>query len=95
MEDWVDDAAAALEKLSGSPLADTVAGAVRITAVAVPPGKRRYEETDVDVVAGAPGIPPFALTLRVVLDRKRLPEAGKILPARVAPGFADVDWDRL
>jgi hypothetical protein len=96
VEEWVDDAAASLEKLVGSPMAGAVHGTVRIVSITEPLKRGRYQDAHLEVEIAGPGIEPAIVPTDVVLDRKYWPAVGTVLPARIAPsGAMDIDWDVL
>jgi len=96
VEEWVDDAAASLEKLVGSPMAGAVHGTVRIVSISEPTKRGRYQEAQLQVEVAGPGIETAIVPTDVVLDRKYWPAVGTVLPARIAPsGAMDVNWDVL
>jgi hypothetical protein len=96
VEEWVDDAAASLEKLVGSPMAGAVHGTVRIVSITEPKKRGRYQEAHLEVETSAPGQESAVVATDVVLHRKYWPAVGTVLPARIAPsGAMDIDWDVL
>lgn len=97
-EDGIAQATAWLEKLTGDPMADAVAGTVVITAVTEPAGHRRYQECTVEVHARAEGVSPRTVSYTGVFPLSQWPVVGLTLPARLSPTHADaleVAWDRL
>lgn len=91
----VDDAAEQLERLLHDPLSTAVRGTLTLTAVSEPAPRGRYQEALIDGVATAPGLPPTAVRLRVVLPVRHWPSPGIRLPARIPPGepgALEVDW---
>lgn len=94
--DWTDEAAEQLEELIGDPLADAVRGTIRIVGRSAPARRPRYQECLLDVVAEAPGLDPAPVSTTGVFDRKRWPEVGTVVPARVSPtqrGAIEILWD--
>ena len=97
-QDEVAQATQWLERVTGDPMAEAVAGRIRVDAVSAPEGRRRYQECRVEATAEAPGIPPTQVVLEVVIDRRFWPRAGQLLPARVSvsrPTAVEVGWDAL
>lgn len=93
-----DQAVEWLERATGDPLADAVAGRLRIDAVSEPVSRRRYQECRIEGTAEAPGIPPTPVVIEVVIDRRYWPRVGQVLPARISradPSAFDVGWDAL
>lgn len=98
MEPWVDEAAAALDRITRDPLADAVAGTVEIVALTAPAGHGRYRECAVELRAQGPGIASRTISSAVVFDTRRLPPVGTVLPARISPSHSEaveVEWDAL
>lgn len=94
----IEQATAWLEKITGDPMADAVAGRVRVCAASSPVGRARYQECDLELVAEAPGIPPTIVHQRLVFPRGVWPRAGDVLPARISrsrPDVLEAAWDRL
>lgn len=92
----MDDAAAQLERLTGSPMAGAVRGTVRIVSVTEPRGRGRYQEAHLEVLPDAPGLELGLLRTDVVLDRRYWPATGMVLPADIAPsGALEIHWDVL
>lgn len=98
MQDWEDDAAATLERLTHSPMADAFVGTIRILSL-TPPGRwRRYQTCTMELALEAPGMEPETLSTEVVLDRRYWPTVGTILHARISrglPRMIDADWEAL
>ncbi|GAA5037238.1 hypothetical protein ACFQRL_13420 [Microbacterium fluvii] len=98
MEEWVDKAAADLERLLRDPLADAVRGCVRVLSVSEPSGRGRYQEARVELAPEAPGVAPDPVTVTVVLPVKLWPHEGMLLPAQIPPAqpeALEVDWEAL
>lgn len=98
MEEWADDAATMLDRVTGSPMGTAVDGRIHIQSVSEPSGRSRFQDCRVEVAVDGPGIAPAIVTVEVVLDRRHWPAAGTVLPARISrsdPRVMDVDWDRL
>jgi hypothetical protein len=96
VEDWVDDAATQLDRLTGSSMAGAVPGRVRIVSITEPRGRLRYQEAHLEVSAEVPGRAPELRRTEVVLDRRYWPSAGMVLPADIAPsGALEIRWDVL
>jgi hypothetical protein len=98
MEDWTEDAARQLERITGDPLADAVAGRVRVVSRSEPGGRGRYQPCTIELLAEAEGVPPRTVTTEVVFDRRHWPPVGAVLPARVSrthPDAVEVNWDAL
>ncbi|MET0813243.1 MAG: hypothetical protein ABWY03_09320 [Microbacterium sp.] len=97
-EPWVQEAADALEKITRDPMADAVAGTVRIVSASAPAGRGRYQECELELLAAAAGIPDRTVEEVVVFSTRSWPAVGAVLPARISrshPGSIDVDWDAL
>jgi hypothetical protein len=98
VEDWTEGAARAFERMTGSPLADAVAGRVRIVSLTDPEPRGSYQNCRLELLAEAPGIPSRVVTIEAVFPRRHWPAVGTVLPARISPTHADaveVDWDAL
>lgn len=98
MEDWEEDAAEVLERLTHSPMANAVPGTIRIVSLSQPTGRMRYQTCEMDLILQAPGIDAEPLRTEVVLDRRYWPDAGMVLRARISqrqPRMIDVNWDAL
>lgn len=98
MEDWEEEAAENLERLTHSPMADALHGTIRIAALTAPAGRMRYQTCAMDLILRAPGIDGEPLRTEVVLDRRYWPTAGMVLRARISrerPRLIDVNWDAL
>ncbi len=92
----MDDAAASIERLTGSPMAGAVPGAVRIVSITEPAGRGRFQQASLEVAVEGPGLEPATVPVEVVLDRRHWPAAGTVLPARIAPsGAMEIAWDAL
>ncbi|NYF18013.1 hypothetical protein HDC37_002869 [Microbacterium sp. AK009] len=98
MEEWEDDAAATLERLSGSRMADAYVGAIRILSLTPPTQRRRYQVCTMDLALEAPGLEGETLQTEVVLDKRYWPDVGTVLRARISrrkPRMIDADWEAL
>jgi hypothetical protein len=98
VEDWEEDAAESLERLTGSPMADALHGTIRILSLSAPEGRRRYQTCTMELELRADGIDAETITTEVVLDRRYWPTAGMVLRARISrrrPRLIDVNWDAL
>jgi hypothetical protein len=98
MEDWEDEAAETLDRLTQSPMADAMHGTARVVALSDPKGRARYQSCELQLVLEAPGLAPEPLTTEVVLDRRYWPKAGMVLRASISrglPRLIEVDWDAL
>ena len=98
MEDWEEGAAEALERLTGSPMADAIAGTIRIVSLSPPKGWLRYQACEMDLILEGPGLDREPLTTEVILDRRHWPTVGMVLRARISqrqPRMIDVNWDAL
>lgn len=98
VEDWEDEAAETLERLTGSPMADAMHGTIRIVSLSQPTGRRRYQACDMELILEAPELEPEPLSTEVILDRRYWPVAGMVLRARISrrrPRMIDVNWDAL
>ena len=98
MEDWEEDAAETLERLTGSPMSDALQGTIEIVELTPPAGRSRYQSCSMNLVLNAPGIERELLTTEVILDRRYWPTVGMILRARISrkqPRMIDVNWDAL
>jgi hypothetical protein len=98
MEDWEEGAAETLERLTGSPMADSVRGTIRIIGLSEPRGRSRYQTCTMDLVLEGPGLDSEPLTTEVVLDRRYWPTVGLVMRARISrrkPRMIDVNWDAL
>ena len=98
MEDWEEEAAESLERLTGSPMADALQGTIRIVSLSEPKGRSRYQTCEMELVLDAPGLDAEPLSTEVVLDRRYWPTAGMVLRARISrrrPRMIDVNWDAL
>jgi hypothetical protein len=96
--DDLEQFAQQLEKLVGDPMADAVAGRVRVVSASDPVGKARYQACALELIADAPGVPETHVHTEVVTSRRYWPKVGAVLPARVSqshPENVDVDWDAL
>lgn len=94
----IENFAAQLEKLTGDPLADAVAGHVTITSVSEPRGRARYQACTVEVEVAPVDGAPVRATTEVVTTRQNWPRVGQVLPARISasqPDRMDIDWDAL
>lgn len=98
MEDWEEDAAETLERLTHSPMADALHGTIRIVALSEPKGRAGYQVCTMDLLLEAAELDPEPLTTEVVLDRRHWPTVGMVLRARISrrrPRMIDVNWDAL
>ena len=98
MEDWVDDAAEQLEKLTGDPMAGAARGTVTVLTASEPDGRARYQECRLRLRATGDDVAEAIVETAVVVDRRHWPRAGATLPARISrthPGTIDVNWDAL
>jgi hypothetical protein len=98
VEEWEEDAAEQLERLTGSRMADALRGTIRIVALSAPSGRGRYQTCEMELVLEAPELPPETLVTEVVFDRRYWPSAGMVLRARISrrkPRMIDVNWDAL
>lgn len=98
MEDWEEGVAEALERLTGSPMADAVPGTIRIVGLSEPKGRSRYQACEMDLILEGPGLESEPLTTEVILDRQYWPTVGMVLRARISrrqPRMIDVNWDAL
>lgn len=98
MTDWTKDAADILEQLTRDPLRGSVAGTVTIQSIIDARPRPRYQEAELELLAEAPGREPVLVRTFVVLDRRRWPSIGTILPAHIAQGeppALDISWDIL
>jgi hypothetical protein len=98
MEDWEEEAAENLERLTGSPMADAFHGTIRIVSLSEPKGRARYQACDMELIVEAPELEPEPLSTEVILDRRYWPKAGMVLRARISQGrprMIDVNWDAL
>ena len=98
MEDWVDDAAEQLEKLTGDPMAGAARGTVTVLTVSAPDGRARYQECRLRLRATGADVADAIVETAVVVDRRHWPRVGAALPARISrthPGTVDVNWDAL
>ena len=84
MEEWEDDAAATLERLSGSRMADAYVGAIRILSLTPSTQRRRYQVCTMEVALEAPELEGETLQTEVVLDKRYWPEVGTALRARIS-----------
>lgn len=94
-EEWIGEAAEALEKLTRDPLADAVPGTAEILTVSGPSGLRRYQEATITLRLRVPDREPAVVTARVVFDRRAWPEVGAVLRAAVPPDSPTtfrIDW---
>lgn len=98
MEDWEEGAAEALERVTGSKLADALHGTIRIVSVTPPAGRMRYKPCQMELILNAEGIEDEQLSTEVILDRRYWPAPGLVLRARISrrkPRMIDVNWDGL
>ncbi|MET0829126.1 MAG: hypothetical protein ABWY26_06375 [Microbacterium sp.] len=98
MEDWEEGAAEALERMTGSPMADAINGTIRIVSLSQPKGWLRYQACEMELILEGPGLDHEPLTTEVILDRRHWPKAGMVLRARISqrkPRMIDVNWDAL
>jgi hypothetical protein len=98
VEDWEDGAAEALERLTGSPMADAMHGTIRIVGLSQPQGRRRYQACEMELILEAPELEPEPRTTEVILDRRYWPVVGMVLRARISkrrPRMIEVNWDAL
>lgn len=98
MEEWEEGAAASLERLTGSPMADALQGTIRIVSLSQPKGWLRYQSCDMELILEGPGLDSEPLTTEVILDRRYWPKPGMVLRARISrrkPRMIDVNWDAL
>lgn len=96
--DWTDEAARAMERLTGDPLGDAVPGVAEIVAISEPTRRRRYQVAQIRLLVEAPGMEPTFVDTEVVLDRRVWPAPGVRLPAQVpirVPDRTQVVWDAL
>ncbi|GAA3629485.1 hypothetical protein GCM10022200_10180 [Microbacterium awajiense] len=94
----LDDFAHALEKLTGDPMAESVAGTVTVLSASEPAPRGRFQECALELLAEAPGVDERIVQTAVVTRPQSWPQVGQVLPARVSvshPGAIDVDWDAL
>ena len=98
MEDWEEDAAESLARLTGSPMADALRGTIRIVSLSEPKGRSRYQACDMELLLDAPGLEAEPLSTEVILDRRYWPTVGMVLRARISrrrPRMIEVNWDAL
>ena len=98
MEEWEEEAAETLERLTGSPMADAINGTIRIVSLSAPKGWLRYQACEMDLILEGPGLEHEPLTTEVILDRRYWPKVGMVLRARISqrqPRMIDVNWDAL
>ncbi|SFS17684.1 hypothetical protein SAMN04487846_3628 [Microbacterium sp. cf046] len=98
MEEWQEQAAETLDRLTGSPMADAINGTIRIVALSAPKGRLRYQSCEMELILEGPGLDHEPLSTEVILDRRYWPTAGMVLRARISrkqPRMIDVNWDAL
>jgi len=98
VEDWEEGAAEALERMTGSPMADAIRGTIRILSLTPPKPRGRYQACRLELELEAPDLPRETLVTEVVFDRRYWPSAGMVLRARISrrkPRMIDVNWDAL
>lgn len=98
MEDWEEEAAETLERLTGSPMADALRGTIRIVSLSEPRGRSRYQACSMELILEAPGLAAEPLSTEVVLDRRYWPTEGTVLRALISQGrprTIEVNWDAL
>ncbi len=94
----LDDFAHALEKLTGDPMAESVAGTVTVVSASDPAPRGRFQECALELLVEALGVDDRIVRTAVVTRPQSWPRIGQVLPARVSvshPGAIDVDWDAL
>jgi len=98
MEEWEDDAAETLDRLTNSTMADAFRGTVTILSLSAPSGRGRYQSCTMDLLLEAPGLETETTSTVAVLDRRSWPDVGTVLRARISrkrPRMLEVDWDML
>ena len=98
MEEWEEEAAEQLERLTRSPMADAFRGTVRILSLSSPKPRGRYQTCQMELQLEAPELKPETLETEVVLDRRYWPAVGTVLRARISrrkPRMLEVDWEAL
>lgn len=98
MEDWTEQAAEALDRLTESGLGAPWTGTARILSATPPSSRRRYQTCTVEVALAAQGFEGATASVEVVVDTRYWPTTGTVLPARFSrtlPRTIDVDWERL
>lgn len=98
VEDWVDEAAAALERATGDPMADAWVGTVRVVSATDPAGRGRYQACTVELLLEAPDFPSETMVTEFVFDRRFWPEPGVRVRARFSrrtPREIDANWSSL
>ena len=98
MEEWEEEAAEQLERLTRSPMADAFRGTVRILSLSSPKPRGRYQTCQMELQLEAPELQSETLETEVVLDRRYWPAVGTVLRARISrrkPRMLEVDWEAL
>ena len=98
MEEWEEDAAETLERLTGSKMANAHNGTIRIVSRSEPRGRSRYQTCAMEVILEAPDLPAEPLSTEVVFDRRYWPAPGTVLRARISrrlPRVFEVNWEVL
>ncbi|MDX2377983.1 hypothetical protein M4I32_14390 [Microbacterium sp. LRZ72] len=97
MEEWAEEAAEQLARITREPMADAARGTVWIANASERRGRSRYQECALEVVAEAPDLPARTVQTAVVFDSRRYwPVIGTTLPARISrthPDMVEVDWE--
>jgi hypothetical protein len=95
-EEWVGDVVEQLERITRDPMAGAARGAIRVVSISAPVGHGRYQELTVQAQVLALGMKEKTVPLIVVLDTRRLPAVGAVLPARISrthEGMIEVEWE--
>ncbi|MDY0827749.1 hypothetical protein SK224_01275 [Microbacterium sp. BG28] len=98
MEDWTEQAAEALDRLTESGLGSPWIGTARILSATPPSSRRRHQSCTVELALAAEGFEGATTSAEVVIDTRYWPEPGTVLPARFSralPRTIDVDWEQL
>jgi hypothetical protein len=96
MEDWTEDAAEALDRMTESGLGRPWHGTARILSATDAVGRRRFQACSLELELSAPGFEGATASVEVVVDRRFWPRAGMTLPARFSRTEPrTLDWDVL
>jgi hypothetical protein len=94
-EEWVAEAAEALERITHDPMADAHRGTIRILTVSDPSRRRGYQPCAMRLALEAPGLAE-EMDYEGVFPRGRWPRVGTVLRARISrktPRIIEANWD--
>jgi hypothetical protein len=94
-EEWVAEAAEALERITHDPMADAHRGTVRILSVSDPAPRRGYQACTMRLALEAPGLAE-EMDYEGVFPRTQWPRVGAVIRARISrktPRIVEANWE--